>query len=203
MAIGSLLTVHIWSHLSDKYGRKPILLISVGANCLLSSTFGFSRSYKMLLLIRFLMGLAKSGQAATTKVMLAESADGTQLARGFALLGLGWQSGALAAPALGGMLAKPAHTLPALFKGGIFDRYPYALPSLAVAVPPAIIVLLSIPLMRETHPKYRKQKLSSIESQKALPVSIAKANLPSLWSCNVHFTILILVRSQAWPPCSG
>jgi MFS family permease len=87
VAFGSLLTVHIWSHLSDKYGRKPILLISVGANCLLSGTFGFSKSYRMLLLVRFLMGLAKSGQAATTKVMLAESADGSQLARGFAILG--------------------------------------------------------------------------------------------------------------------
>lgn len=90
------------------------------------------------------------------------------------------------------MLAKPAESIPSIFKGGLFDKYPYALPSLAVAVPPAVVVLLSIPLMRETHPKYRKTKQSSVESAKAAP-HLPETNLPSLWSCNVHFVMLILV----------
>jgi hypothetical protein len=83
-----------------------------------------------------------------------------------------------------------------MFKGGIFDRFPYALPSLAVAVPPALVVLLSIPLMRETHPKYRKTKQSNVESAK-VKQHLPEANLPSLWSCNVHFTMLILVSQRS------
>lgn len=36
------------------------------------------------------------------------------------------------APLLGGLLSKPADLFPSVFENTIFDRFPYALPSLVV-----------------------------------------------------------------------
>ena len=36
------------------------------------------------------------------------------------------------APLLGGLLSRPADVLPGVFKGTIFETFPYALPSLVV-----------------------------------------------------------------------
>ena len=69
---------------------------------------------------------------------------------------MAWQVGGTIAPMLGGILAKPADTWPSLFAGGIYDAYPYALPSVATALVPAIGFVLSLFFLDETHPRLKK-----------------------------------------------
>lgn len=54
--------VFICSHLSDKYGRKPVILTGVGLSCILCAAFGFARQYWLLVVVRFAMGFAISAQ---------------------------------------------------------------------------------------------------------------------------------------------
>lgn len=61
-AVGMCVGILLWSALSDKYGRKPIILIGVTMSCMLSAAFGFARRFWLLLLIRFGMGFGAGAQ---------------------------------------------------------------------------------------------------------------------------------------------
>lgn len=63
-AVGMCVGVFLWAHLSDKYGRKPVMLIGVWMSCLLCAAFGFARKFWLLLLIRFGMGFGAGAQSA-------------------------------------------------------------------------------------------------------------------------------------------
>jgi len=62
--------------------------------------------------------------------------------------------GASLTPFLGAFLAKPARSWPSLFSETIFDRYPYALPGVAVAILPFLSVVGGYFLVKETHHKF-------------------------------------------------
>lgn len=63
-AIGHCIGVFFWSWLSDKYGRKKVALVGISFSCLACASFGFGRSFVVLVMLRFLMGLANSAQSA-------------------------------------------------------------------------------------------------------------------------------------------
>lgn len=84
-----------WGFLSDKFGRKPILLVcSLGLATALA-TFGLSTTYAGLVVSRVSDGLM-NGVSGTTKALLAELANGDEdnLARVFSLLPMTWAIGA-------------------------------------------------------------------------------------------------------------
>ena len=61
---GMLLALPFAAGLSDQYGRKPVALIGIGCSTLLCAMLGFAQSYWTLVIIRFLMGVLGSAQAA-------------------------------------------------------------------------------------------------------------------------------------------
>lgn len=70
------------------------------------------------------------------------------------------------APLLGGFLSRPVE-LSDIFRGTIFETYPYALPSLVTAAIPAITALLGLFLARETLPKEKRKRLQKIVERTA------------------------------------
>lgn len=71
LSLSAAATMLFWADLSDRYGRRPIILIAVSLCALFSSVFGLARSLPMLVLLRGMLG-ACNGQAAVSKTMLAE-----------------------------------------------------------------------------------------------------------------------------------
>lgn len=55
---GALLVVPIASHLSDRYGRRRILLISMYSSVIFNFIIPFSPNYAIFVLLRFLVGAA-------------------------------------------------------------------------------------------------------------------------------------------------
>ena len=49
---------YFWGWLSDKFGRRPILLITIFFNGFFSLAFGFTYNFPMAMITRFLTGLA-------------------------------------------------------------------------------------------------------------------------------------------------
>ncbi|KAJ3302275.1 hypothetical protein HDV03_005214, partial [Kappamyces sp. JEL0829] len=126
--LGQLLFSYLWGWLSDRYGRRPVMLIGLFLTGTSFLSFGFSTTYSMALIIRFLNG-SLNGIIGATKTYLSEITDESNQARGFALFGVARGLGMVSGPIVGGFLCLPAEKYPFLFpKGSLFDLYPYALP---------------------------------------------------------------------------
>lgn len=63
-SIGVALGVFVWAALSDRYGRRRCIITGTTLACLLSAGFGFARSFRSLIAMRFLLGLALAAQGA-------------------------------------------------------------------------------------------------------------------------------------------
>jgi len=84
-----------WSRLSEKIGRKPVLLCGLLGTIVSCVLFGLSRSFWALVLSRFLNGML-NGNIGVTKSMMAELTDETNMARGFSLIPITWAVGSSA-----------------------------------------------------------------------------------------------------------
>lgn len=64
-AVAEAITAMGWGALSDRYGRKPVVLIGLGGVALSSLIFGLAKSYWVALLARFIGG-ALNGNVAVS-----------------------------------------------------------------------------------------------------------------------------------------
>lgn len=73
--------IYFWSSLSDRIGRKPVIMLGVAGAALSSGCFGFSRSLPAMLISRSLAG-GLSGNVAVVSSMLSELTDETNQGKG-------------------------------------------------------------------------------------------------------------------------
>ena len=129
-AIAQFFTSVPWGWISDRIGRRPVILIGLFGNFVTSVAFGFSKTYTWAIVSRTLCGLL-NGNIGVAKCVLGEICDESNLSFGFSMFGFLFGLGALVAPTLGGLLAKPAEQYPSLFGNfQLFVTYPYLLPCL-------------------------------------------------------------------------
>eukprot|EP00937_MAST-01D_sp_MAST-1D-sp2_P006865 g6865.t1 len=105
--VGQIVAGPFWGALSDRLGRRPVMLLCSFASVLLVVAFGFSRSYGMAVALRLCQGLA-AGTLPVARTCLGDLTDATNEARAFALMGITWGFGDIVGPTLGGLLATPA-----------------------------------------------------------------------------------------------
>ena len=74
---GRTLTSYGWGVMSDTYGRRFVLFVSLGWSCIFSMLFGCSRSFHMALFWRFFLGVG-NGILGTTKTSISELAYGNE-----------------------------------------------------------------------------------------------------------------------------
>ena len=70
-AFGEVLTSMLWGSLSDRIGRKPIVLLGLGGVAVSAVMFGLAKSYWVALLARLLGGML-NGNVSAMQTMLAE-----------------------------------------------------------------------------------------------------------------------------------
>ncbi|KAJ3313287.1 hypothetical protein HDV04_002271 [Boothiomyces sp. JEL0838] len=121
----------LWGVLSDKYGRRPILLIGLLGNCIFMIMFGLSKSITWAAIAR--MGCGLNANTGVAKSAVAEITDKSNHALAFSVVGFVWGLGMIVGPILGGYFVHPAETMPLVF-GEYFKEYPYFLPCLSAAI---------------------------------------------------------------------
>ncbi|KAF8299923.1 MFS general substrate transporter [Clavulina sp. PMI_390] len=84
LSFAQLATVYFWSSLSDRIGRKPVVIIGVSGAALSAVCFGFSTSLPAMLASRSIAG-ALGGNAAVVSSMVGEMTDETNQGIGAAL----------------------------------------------------------------------------------------------------------------------
>ena len=70
-AVAEACTAMIWGTISDRYGRKPIILSGLAGVALSSLVFGFAKSYWVALVARLLGGLL-NGNVSVMQTAVAE-----------------------------------------------------------------------------------------------------------------------------------
>ncbi len=103
-SLGQLVGAPIWGTLSDRIGRRPVLLITLLGNAGASVMLAFADSGFTLGLSRVAAGLA-AGNVATAYAYATDITTDATRPRALGLLGSAFGLGFIAGPALGGVLA--------------------------------------------------------------------------------------------------
>ncbi|KAJ4324260.1 hypothetical protein N0V84_003963 [Fusarium piperis] len=149
----------LWGRLSDKIGRKPVLLFGLLGTALSVLVFGFAPSLPVALFARALGGLLNGniGVLQTTVAELVTVKE--QQPRAYTIMPMVWCIGSIIGPMIGGALARPCISYPEIFaRGTIWDRYPYLLPNLFSAATVFVGVIIGLLFLEETHAEKKTQR---------------------------------------------
>jgi DHA1 family tetracycline resistance protein-like MFS transporter len=97
--------------LSDRYGRRPVLVFSLAGTVLSFVLLAVAQSITMLFVARIIDGLS-GGNISTARAYVADVTEPQDRARAYGLLGAAFGLGFIFGPALSGMLARVSYTAP-------------------------------------------------------------------------------------------
>jgi MFS family permease len=122
-SIGSFVGEPFWGRLSDRIGRKPLLVSTVAANCLCYGALAFAPNIWAAILIRVVGGMA-AGNGSVVQGYIADVTPVELRATRMARLGAAYNLGFILGPFVGGILAKPSagpagYHLPLLLSSGL------------------------------------------------------------------------------------
>jgi DHA1 family tetracycline resistance protein-like MFS transporter len=110
--IGLLLSIYsimqflfspVWGGLSDRFGRRPILLVSILGGALSYLLFAFSSGFWILFAARGLAGLF-GGNISTAHAYIADVTKPEERSKGMGLIGAAFGLGFIVGPIMGGLL---------------------------------------------------------------------------------------------------
>ena len=94
----------IWGALSDKYGRRPILLITTLGVFASYLIWGFAGSFALLVIARFIGG-CMSGNISVATAAVADVTTKETRSKGMGIVGAAFGLGFIIGPAIGGYLS--------------------------------------------------------------------------------------------------
>lgn len=105
-SFAQFLAAPMWGRLSDRVGRRPVLLVSLAGTVVAYIGLGLVDSLWMLFAARALGG-AMAGNIAAAFAYVADVTTPDNRARGMGMIGAAFGLGFIAGPAIGGILAGP------------------------------------------------------------------------------------------------
>lgn len=180
-ALVQFMTIFFWGRLSDRIGRKPVLLFGLLGTFLSVNCFGLARSLPAMIVARSISGLM-NGNIAVLKSVLAEITDETNQARAFSLIPMCYAVGSIVGSSIGGYLAHPAETFPKMFGNWqFFIDHPFYLPCAVTSLLNLCAILLGTLFLRETLPRKtsaaNQQDIGDEEQEPLLPSEVPEAEL--------------------------
>lgn len=103
-SVGAFFGEPFWGRLSDRYGRKPVLISTILANGLCYLSLAFAPGIGAAFLIRLLGGLA-AGNGAVIQGYIADVTPPEKRARQLGYQGAAWNVGLIVGPSIGGLFA--------------------------------------------------------------------------------------------------
>jgi ACDE family multidrug resistance protein len=120
----------VWGVISDRYGRKRVLVPSLLFFGLAGGACALARSFELLLFLRFMQGIGAAALGALNITILGDIYSGRERTKAMGYNSSVLSTGTASYPAIGGALAT------------LGWYYPFALPLLAIPV--GIVVLFSL-----------------------------------------------------------
>ena len=108
----------VWGNLSDRYGRRPILFLTILGSSVGYLMIGVAGSLWMIYAGRILAGIT-GGNLSTAQAYIADVTSRENRARGMGLFGMAFGLGFILGPALAGILSRFGMRVPFLFAAGL------------------------------------------------------------------------------------
>lgn len=99
----------VWGRLSDRVGRRPVLMISLTGSCLGYLLFAIAQTLPTLFLARMIAGIA-AANIGTAQAYVADATTPENRARGMGLIGAAFGLGFIFGPPVGGLLSHLSST---------------------------------------------------------------------------------------------
>ncbi len=142
----------VWGNVSDRIGRKKVLIISQVGATIGWAMLAFANSLPLVFLARIVEGVS-GGNISVTQAYVADLVEPKERPRAFAYVGAAFSAGIVFGPLFGGIL---------------FARYGFAAPFLAAAALQLVTVILTIVMLPES-------RRTGPESQVATFLDITKS----------------------------
>ena len=137
-ALAQFATNFLWGWLSDRIGRKPVVLIGTLLTTACFVAFGFCRTLWQAVLVQVLMGLVNGNQGVVS-TCLGEITDRSNQSRAFVYLPVIYGLGGITGPLLGGTLASSQD-----------EPYPYIRPNVVAAAILTLDLILTMVFLEES-----------------------------------------------------
>ncbi|KAG9231953.1 major facilitator superfamily domain-containing protein [Amylocarpus encephaloides] len=158
-AAAQLCTAMLWGRMSDRRGRKSVILLGLAGTTISCLGFGFSSTFTQALIFRSLGG-ALNGNVGVLRTMVSEIIKEKKFqSRAFLILPMTANIGVIIGPMLGGLTSDPVVAYPRLFHGVKWlERYPYSPPNILSAFVLAAATIAVFFNMEETHEAFSHQE---------------------------------------------
>ena len=114
-SLAQFLLSPFWGRLSDRVGRKPVMMIGLAGYGVSMALFALGRSIPHLFLARTFAGVLSSATLPTAMAVISDTTSEDERAKGMGLLGAAFGLGAIFGPFVGGVLGDVSHP-PALLR---------------------------------------------------------------------------------------
>jgi MFS family permease len=112
-SVAQLLAAPLWGRMSDRYGRRPALLIGLSASAAAYVVFGFADTVWLLLASRLVQG-AGGGTTGVAQAYVADTVEPVDRARALGWLSAATSAGVMVGPAIGSSAAHFGQAAPGL-----------------------------------------------------------------------------------------
>jgi MFS family permease len=187
----------VWGRLSDRIGRRPVILISVTTSCIGYLLFAFARSYTVLFISRVIAG-AGGANIGTAQAYIADSTTPENRAKGMGLIGAAFGMGFILGPPLSGVLSHvgsqhgmAGNLLPGLAAGTLsFIALSIAFFVLGESKPPDATVRSGIP------PQFDKRVWSALGHRRMLGAIMITLFLQLLAVAGMETSVTLHARDR-------
>ncbi len=112
-SVAQLLSAPLWGRVSDRYGRRPALLIGLGASSIAYAVFGLANSISLLFASRLIQG-AGGGTTGVAQAYVADSVRPEDRARALGWLSAATSAGIMVGPVIGSFAAHGGRAAPGM-----------------------------------------------------------------------------------------
>lgn len=153
VAVFGFLAAPVWGRISDRAGRRTVLLAAQSISTLSYVLLGIGGSLWIIFVARAIEGVAGATMG-VTQAYVADLTEPKDRARAFGLVGAAFGLGFLFGPVLGGLLV----------------RYGYPVPFFAAAALQVVTIVLTIAILPESHhPGEHPPTLRDVAASLSLP----------------------------------
>ena len=117
-SIAQLISAPLWGRVSDRYGRRPALLIGLSASAVAYVAFGLANTVALLFLSRIIQG-AGGGTTGVAQAYVADSIPAADRAKALGWLSAATSLGVMVGPVVGSLAAHWGRAAPGFVAAGL------------------------------------------------------------------------------------